>query len=390
MKKVFLIWDIWDWKWWFYHVWDELIFSYNHKILKKYWYKIFVSSRSVKTNYKNVVLDINFSRSYRFLKLLIILLFYKIYPKHSKIKNIIKTIKTVDSIIFSWWWNLNSIRRWHLYYRFLITYFAKKFKKDIYLSAQTIWPIYWKLDQKMLDYILDYCKIIWVRDINFSKKLINEKFKKKVRYFYDDAFIVSENVKDKGDNDDNNPNCWLQVWISLHENWNKEPLLAQIFQIKATLETMYWKVIFYKIPHMFDDFWWYDEDFMKWIKFINYENHFNPKYYKSNIEKLYKKMDFVITTRYHGGVLAIKYWKPVIMIWRDIYELWKFKWLIDIFHMNNGILLSNSGKIAQKEINSICSLKHNNIKYNEDNFFIFNYIKYYDKGSINKNNWIKK
>jgi hypothetical protein len=387
MKKVFLIWDIWDWKWWYYHIWDELMFFYNYKILKKYWYKIFVSSRSSQTRYKNVVLDIDFSGTFRFVKLITILLLYKLYPNHSRIKKIINTICSVNSIIFSWWWNLNSIRKWHLYYRFLITYFAKKFKKDVYLSAQTIWPIYWKLDYKILNYILSYCKIIWVRDVNFSINYINDEFKRKVRYFCDDIFIGSKNIKNRKIK---SLHDWFNVWISLHSNWDDRNLFEQLLQIKVILESLHWKIKFYRIPHVFDKFWWYDEDFMKSINFIKYENTFKPWLYKSNIENLYKKMDIVITTRYHWGALAIKYWKPAIMIWRDLYELWKFNWLFDSLHIKNCIILSKSDKIDVKNIKSIIIKRSNNITYNESQNFIFNYIKNYDKSRINKNSWTKK
>lgn len=129
MKKVLLIGDIGEWNQWFYHVWDELMLFYNYKVLEQYWYEVFVTSRSHISKYKNTILDINFSWCFRIIKLVFILLFYKWFPKQSVVSILIWTIKNVDDIIFSGWGNLNSIWKWHLYYRFLITYFAKKYKK---------------------------------------------------------------------------------------------------------------------------------------------------------------------------------------------------------------------------------------------------------------------
>ncbi len=387
MKKIFLIWDIWTWEQWFYHVWDELMFFYNYKVLENYWYEIFTSSRSKESKYNNTTLDINFNCFFRIIKLGVIILFHKIFIKSSAIKKIIEIIKNVDCVIFSWWWNLNSIRKWHLYYRFLITYFAKKFKKGVYLSSQTIWPIHWKLDYLILDYILNYCEIISVRDFDYSKRYINDKFKYKVKIFQDDALIRLNYLKNNKYKKHNNI---FTVWLSVHKGENDALLLKQLSKIQRILKSLYWTVKFYKIPHMFDNNWWYDENFMKSINFINYENEFIPELYKSQIEEFYINMDLIVTTRYHWGVLAIKYKKPVIMIWRNEYELWKFNWLIDTLNVKNYILLSNTNKILDEKyvksvINKSCS-----IKYDINRFFIYNYVKYYDKDKINKVDKIKK
>lgn len=386
MKKVLLIWDIWVWAQWFYHIWDELMFFYNYKVLENHWYEVFATSRWKESRY-NTVFDINFSWFCRSLKLWTILMFHQFFTENSATRKIIEIIKSVDDIIFSWWWNLNSMWRWHLYYRFLITYFAKKYKKNIYLSSQTIWPIRWKLDSKMLDYILDYCKIISIRDFSFSKKYIKDKFRHKVKYFLDDALIKLNYSKNKKSQRINNV---FNVWLSVHEGEDNSILLNQLFQIQQTLKSLYWAVKFYKIPHMFDNNWWYDEKFMKSINFINYENEFSPELYKSEIEELYEDMDFIITTRYHWGVLAIKYKKPVIMIWRNDYELWKFCWLRDTLDVENYILLSNIGEIIDGENIKFIINKDSSIKYNKNKFFIYNYINNYDKDSVNKTDGVKK
>lgn len=167
----------------------------------------------------------------------------------------------------------------------------------------------------------------------------------------------------------------LKVWLSLHGSINTTGLVKQLYDIQKILISLYDTVQFYKIPHMFDNTWGYDEYFMTSIPFMSYENEFNPTLYKETIEEVYNDMDLIITTRYHWWVIAMKDHKPVIMIGRNQYEIGKFKWLVDLLQFTNCMLLQDTDEIVMKDIKNIINNNTTHLQYETKNFFIYYYIK---------------
>ncbi len=376
MKKIFLIWDIGTWKDWFYHIWDEAMFRYNYSYLNKHWYDLYLSSRGIKTNYKNQISDINFQSKFKIIKLFLLIFFYYFFNRNSKIIKIIETIKKVDIIIISWWWNLNSIWNWHLYYRFLITYFSKRFSKKVFLSWQTIWPIKWFIDNFLINYILNYVKIIWLRDLSFSKKYIKDKYYDKIRYYYDDVFLS----KNKLSINFQLNSYFYYVWLSLHNGENKKKLIKTLKQLINWINNKYKNVKYVIIPHVFDNKLWYDIDFMKNFEDINYEiidfKKFNLPY-EEVIEEITRKMNKIITTRYHWWVFSLKHNISSIMIWRNDYEIWKFKWLEEITDTKLNII--DIRKTNKYNIDNIISSHIKKVNIDFKKCFIYNFIKKYDK-----------
>jgi len=338
-KKILLVWDIWIWKKWWYHIGDESMFFYNFTALShEKTYDIYATSRDISHNYipsTKEIYRIYFKNGFfGMLKLFLFITFRQLFPKRSKLSNIIKTIKYIDYVIISWWGNLNSIWSWHLYFRFLITYFARKYKKKIYISAQTVGPLYNLIDTYFVRKMYTWTIFFATRDKTFSLKYLTP-YTSKITICYDDAFQTQNDIypvpKDKN---------IKYIWWSVHQDFS-EHNNKKLKNIIDAIDSFYQKDInkHYMLPHLFDNQDRIDIHFMKQIKnnwdfILNYATLEKKRKeswvrFEHIIESYTGNMDFIITTRYHAAVFALKHWKIPFMIYRNTYEKEKFTWLLD-------------------------------------------------------------
>jgi len=392
-KKILLVWDIWTWKNWWYHIGDESMFFYNFTALSQQGnYDIYATSRGISHDYipqTKELYRIYFSNGFLWrLKLFFFIAFQSLFTKRSKISNIIETIKYMDSIIISWWWNLNSIRSWHLYFRFLIAYFARKYKKKLYISAQTVGPLYNFIDRYLVRKIYAWAKCFAVRDKTFSVRYLTP-YTSKIKTCYDDSFQKQDSIysikKDKSTR---------YIWWSIHQDFSRHNTI-KLKNIINIINSFYQNNTekHYMLPHLFDNQDRIDIDFMKQIKhdwdyILNYvaltskqkESWFR---FEHIIESYTGSMDLIITTRYHAAVFAVKNWRIPIMIYRNTYEKEKFIWLLDtvwlslhehllfdIYDTDTSIkkkslyIKENQQKLKNQIRKSVQSINYNNIFIN--------------------------
>lgn len=383
--KVLLVWDIWrgfhDW----YHVGDEAMYNYNSNGLIEHGITVFSTTRSVETEKQLPRIEFQ-DNLFGLLKLFYICIFKLAYRNIPHLKSLINKIKEVDHIIISWWGNLNSIWKWHLYFRFLVCFFAKKFRKQIFVSAQTIWPFTNYVDQYLVNLMVRRSQIFGVRDSIFWKQYLTKSMYSKSKLYMDDAGMIKTNPEYKV--------LWTGQYIglSIHQDygWTGDLWLSSLLEYISTFYRNYTCVL---IPHVFNKFDQGDLKFMKDklrkynIKTIEITytllTNFASKYHlrwDEVIENITKQMNMIVATRYHAGVFALKYNVPVLMVGRNNYEMTKNKGLLQSWGVKETFVLDfrkrDNQNIMRKEL--LMSLKFSvwDKRAPQYKYFINDYIQY--------------
>lgn len=383
--KVLLVWDIWrgfhDW----YHVGDEAMYNYNSNGLIEHSITVFSTTRSVETEKQLPRIEFQ-DNLFGLLKLFYICIFKLAYRNIPHLKSLINKIKEVDHIIISWWGNLNSIWKWHLYFRFLVCFFAKKFRKQIFVSAQTIWPFTNYVDQYLVNLMVRRSQIFGVRDSIFWKQYLTKSMYSKSKLYMDDAGMIKTNPEYKV--------LWTGQYIglSIHQDygWTGDLWFSSLLEHISTFYRNYTCVL---IPHVFNKFDQGDLKFMK-DKLSKYNiktieitytllTNFASKYHlrwDEVIENITKQMNMIVATRYHAGVFALKYNVPVLMVGRNNYEMTKNKGLLQSWGVKETFVLDfrkrDNQNIMRKEL--LMSLKFSvwDKRTPQYKYFINDYIQY--------------
>lgn len=351
IKSVLLVWDIGEGKDGRYHIGDERMFYYNYQHLAATWrFEIYATSRSICHSYIPTWKEVRriYFRDWvvGILQLLFYSIFFRLFPSRTVPWKILHIINIVDYVIISWWGNINSIRSGHLYFRFRIGFMCRVYWKKLYLSWQTIWPLS-TVDRWLSTKLISWCECILLRDTTYSVSHISYQHPW-VRFWVDDAFLpfekdIKEALEKKCTFADSGE---IRIWLSLHEPYKAKhsphsPHLITL--LGASLHTANFSII----PHVFDNKNGYDISFMiqqlplgisatilDYDTMSTLEN--STKARKESIIEFYtSKMDYVLTTRYHWAVFAIKHGTIPIMISRNEYEYQKFRWLLDSLHLSH-------------------------------------------------------
>lgn len=395
MKKcVLLVWDIGTWANWRYHVGDESMFAYNCTQLKQHGYTVYYTSRCQDSNDPFSYSDIYFRwKIAGAIYLFFACLLGNYFPKHTKVAKLVRLISQVDDVIISWWGNINSIWVWHLYYRFFISRWTQRKGKKLYFSAQTLWPIPERIFRRLLNSMLNWAQVIFVRDISYSLKLVPAKLRYKVRTSYDDALQRLPSW-DRHKRMAVTPGA-LYIWLSLHQGewWETYKqqlisLLEKLLQDLWTKQALEVHIIPHVLSQQHDEDLAYTQDIIshlgRWITVRTWEYQslaaMSDQFGLAGVvESLSGSMHLNISTRYHWAVFALKYAVPAIMIWRSTYELEKFNGLADsLWIYRNYIIDLREKKLTtlntkqlgayQQTLQEACS------KINQKRFFVHYYL----------------
>lgn len=325
-KSVFLLADIGLGKAGYFHVGDEAMFNNNLKKHKQDGYQIFCSSRSMSHLGLDVheSLDIYINNPLTLICLLYASLIYKLFnttfffPPY--FRKSVSHLKRSEVLHVSGGGNVNSFWSGHIYYRLLMVVLAKLFRKEIIITSQTFGPftnIFHKTCAALMIRLSDH---VGVRDARESYSF-SEKHNKSTILEIDDAHDLLPYTI-------NLAPSWgtRKVGVSLHA-WDKSRNTNAL--IKALEEHLLPTDEIYIIPHVLTTSNNSDNTFMKTLDcFKTYrdidfaffeENNISRNKIPEVIKYLYSKMDFVITSRYHGLVFASSYNKPILVINYDDY-----------------------------------------------------------------------
>ncbi len=382
IKKILLVGDVGEWENGRHHIGDESMFYYNYKQLAATWsFDIYATSRSISHWYIPAWRE--FLRIYfrdeviGRLQLLFYSIFFRLFPSSTIPWDIAQTIKMVDYILISWGGNLNSIWSGHLYFRFWICFLGRIYWKKIYLSWQTIWPLS-IFDKRLFNILIWWCKLITIRDTTYSIQHISYPLTW-IMFWLDDAFSsFNEHIKKKlekscilGDGEEIS-----RIGLSLHEP-HDAIYNHDLPRTIALLNTVLNWASFYIIPHVSDKYNQGDISFMHQqmpigidITLFDYNTIHSlatkTTATKEEIIEFYtSKMDYVLTTRYHWAVFAIKHGTIPIMIARNNYEYQKFKWLLDSLHLSHllsTLIISITWKRSVKQHIQLIVKTHQEIK----------------------------
>ncbi len=381
IKKILLVGDIGEWENGRYHIGDESMFYYNYKQLADTWsFDIYATSRSISHWYIPAwreFLRIYFrDETIGILQLLFYSIFFRLFSSSTIPWHIVQTIKIADYILISWGGNLNSIWSGHLYFRFWICFLGRIYWKKIYLSWQTVWPLS-IFDKRLLNILIWWCERIMLRDTTYSMQNISCPLTW-IMFWLDDAFAsFSEHVKKNLEK-----HCIMKggeisrIGLSLHEPHDtiyNHDLPSAITLLNTALN---W-ASFCIIPHVFDKYNKGDISFMHQqmpmgihITLLDYDT-INSLATQTTareeeiIEFYTSKMDYVLTTRYHWAVFAIKHGTIPIMIARNDYEYQKFKWLLDSLHLSHllsTLIISITWEVSIKQHIQLIVKTHQEIK----------------------------
>ncbi|WP_058486745.1 polysaccharide pyruvyl transferase CsaB [Defluviitalea phaphyphila] len=212
-----------------------------------------------------------------------------------KYNDIISALKKADILISGGGSLLQDITSWKsIFYYLSIVIIAKLLGKKVVFYAQGIGPIYKKINKILVRLIVNKVDYISVRDKQSKQELIDMGIKKSIDVVADPVLKLNVNVSKRVTNYDKK-----RLGVYLRE-WEKEDkFLEKIKDILKWFSKQDWEIIF--IPMHYPD----DIKISKEIcKEINNATVFEGDYFPENILKITSTMDYVISMRLHGLIMA--------------------------------------------------------------------------------------
>lgn len=287
-------------------------------------------------------------RSYLYFPLLCAKLFCwkiaKISFFSSSESSLIETLQHHDRIHFTGGGNLSTQFRQWMYYSFFVILTAKLLKKEILLTSQTLGPIT-GIDKIFAFFILNLPNLVAIREsTNRIKEFLkNGIFLPKVEGMLDAAYTLPISKSQLSILRKKN----LTIGLSLHawEGWEKAVTLL-VQKLLSSLSKKYSLTVVLIPHHLVFKSAGTDLEYMRKIaaslpKKVTVVTPSLQTILKREtlpatyIKKLTSKVDFLLSTRYHGLIFALSENIPTIALQLDGYYQMKNKGALKMFYKGN-------------------------------------------------------
>ncbi len=364
-KKVFILGDIGLDEKGGFHFGDEAMFYANLKWYADHHFEVYASSRSI--SHSNGLFtesrDIYIKGFIHYYLLLFSAYLHttftaNIFPKY--FKQTLKNLIACDRLHISGGGNINEVWHGHVLYRALLINIANMYDIPIFVSGQTIGIFKNIFLKKIVSSALRSVTIIGIRDKNISfKNLLHLKINKSSIHFCpDDTLLLETKVINK------TKEAQIKIGLSLHEfeneNLHKDILVNLVKELTKSIGN----ISFILIPHYYSKEEEHGDD-LRYMRSMmdeakindyissSYSELIENKDFKTQVETMYNKyseLDIVISSRYHGIVLAFAHSVPVIGINLNAYCAQKNSTLYQEIGLDQNMFLHDISSLDVRNI----------------------------------------